>query len=154
MIQAKVDGVPVFEGNYGCPTGKYALKIEQMLTGQRIQGWLGANDMSTTDRHCHGRRTGRDGGRMGDCARRSQGFRRRRRGSATRRAGGQAPPSFANFAPTGTSMPAGDINIHPGHPCPAWTVELGRTRIPIKNILQLAKARWWSWTFWPASHGR
>jgi flagellar motor switch protein FliM len=40
MIKAKVDGVPVFDCHYGTSNGKYALKIDQMLTGPQ-QGWLG-----------------------------------------------------------------------------------------------------------------
>jgi flagellar motor switch protein FliM len=39
MIQAKVDGVPVFDCNYGMSSGRYALKIDKMLTGPQ-QGWL------------------------------------------------------------------------------------------------------------------
>ena len=39
MIQAKVDGVPVFDCNYGMSNGRYALKIDKMLTGPQ-QGWL------------------------------------------------------------------------------------------------------------------
>ena len=50
-----------------------------------------------------------------------------------------APASFANFAPTGTSTAAGnDINMILDIPV-QLTVELGRTRIPIKHILQLAQ---------------
>ncbi len=47
-------------------------------------------------------------------------------------------PSFANFTPTTGSGPAGDINMILDIPV-QLTVELGRTRIPIKNILQLAQ---------------
>ena len=46
--------------------------------------------------------------------------------------------SFANFSPTPTNMPAGDISMILDIPV-QLTVELGRTRIPIKNILQLAQ---------------
>ncbi|WP_310386978.1 flagellar motor switch protein FliN [Roseateles sp.] len=49
-----------------------------------------------------------------------------------------APASFANFSPTPNNMPAGDINMILDIPV-QLTVELGRTRIPIKNILQLAQ---------------
>jgi flagellar motor switch protein FliN/FliY len=50
-----------------------------------------------------------------------------------------APASFANFAPTGTNPAAGnDINMILDIPV-QLTVELGRTRIPIKHILQLAQ---------------
>ena len=47
-------------------------------------------------------------------------------------------PSFANFTPTSAGGPAGDINMILDIPV-QLTVELGRTRIPIKNILQLAQ---------------
>lgn len=39
-MEAKIDGVPVFECHYGTSNGKYAIKIENMLTGQDL-GWLG-----------------------------------------------------------------------------------------------------------------
>ena len=39
-IQAKVAGVPVFDCHYGTSNGKYALKIDQLLTGSNM-GWLG-----------------------------------------------------------------------------------------------------------------
>ena len=49
-----------------------------------------------------------------------------------------APASFTNFLPTPSNMPSGDINMILDIPV-QLTVELGRTRIPIKNILQLAQ---------------
>ena len=45
VIKAKVDGVPVFDCHYGTSNGKYALKVDKMLTGPD-QGWLGARDVS------------------------------------------------------------------------------------------------------------
>jgi flagellar motor switch protein FliM len=45
LIKAKVDGVPVFDCHYGTSNNKYALKIEQMLTGPDA-GWLGARDVT------------------------------------------------------------------------------------------------------------
>ena len=39
-IQATVDGVPVLECHYGTSNGKYALKIDQLLTSSNT-GWLG-----------------------------------------------------------------------------------------------------------------
>jgi flagellar motor switch protein FliM len=42
VIQAKIDGVPVFDSLYGISNGKYALKIENVLTGSTA-GWLGEN---------------------------------------------------------------------------------------------------------------
>lgn len=41
VIQTKVDGVPIFESHYGTSNGRYALKIDKMLTGPQ-EGWLGA----------------------------------------------------------------------------------------------------------------
>lgn len=40
MIQAKVDGVPVFDCHYGTSNGKNAIKIDRLLTGVDA-GWLG-----------------------------------------------------------------------------------------------------------------
>lgn len=44
VIEAKVDGVPIFECQYGTSNGNYALKIEQMLTNQNMS-WLGSEDL-------------------------------------------------------------------------------------------------------------
>ena len=49
-----------------------------------------------------------------------------------------SPAPFANFSPTGASTAGNDINMILDIPV-QLTVELGRTRIPIKNILQLAQ---------------
>jgi flagellar motor switch protein FliN len=49
-----------------------------------------------------------------------------------------APASFANFTPTSTNSAGNDINMILDIPV-QLTVELGRTRIPIKHILQLAQ---------------
>lgn len=50
-----------------------------------------------------------------------------------------APAAFTNFAPTGGGAgQANDLNMILDIPV-QLTVELGRTRIPIKNILQLAQ---------------
>ena len=52
-----------------------------------------------------------------------------------------APAAFANFASTGAVVPAGaenDLNMILDIPV-QLTVELGRTKIPIKHILQLAQ---------------
>ena len=43
-IQAKVAGVPVLECHYGTSNGKYALKIDQLLTSSG-PGWLGASNV-------------------------------------------------------------------------------------------------------------
>ena len=40
LIQAKVDGVPVFDCHYGTSNGKNAIKIDRLLTGIDA-GWLG-----------------------------------------------------------------------------------------------------------------
>jgi flagellar motor switch protein FliM len=39
-VQAKVEGVPVFACQYGTSNGKYALKIDEILTGNNLS-WLG-----------------------------------------------------------------------------------------------------------------
>ncbi|MBH9575887.1 flagellar motor switch protein FliN [Inhella proteolytica] len=49
-----------------------------------------------------------------------------------------APAAFNNFAPTSLPSTGNDINMILDIPV-QLTVELGRTRIPIKNILQLAQ---------------
>ena len=49
-----------------------------------------------------------------------------------------APASFTNFAATTSPAAANDINMILDIPV-QLTVELGRTRIPIKHILQLAQ---------------
>jgi flagellar motor switch protein FliN/FliY len=49
-----------------------------------------------------------------------------------------APASFTNFAPTAAAGAGNDINMILDIPV-QLTVELGRTRIPIKHILQLAQ---------------
>jgi flagellar motor switch protein FliM len=41
-IQAKVAGVPVFDCQYGTSNGKYALKVERLLTSSP-HGWIGEN---------------------------------------------------------------------------------------------------------------
>ncbi|HEX5685320.1 MAG TPA: flagellar motor switch protein FliN [Ideonella sp.] len=49
-----------------------------------------------------------------------------------------SPASFTNFSPTGVAGAGNDLNMILDIPV-QLTVELGRTRIPIKNILQLAQ---------------
>jgi flagellar motor switch protein FliM len=39
-VQAKVEGVPLFECQYGTHKGKYALRIERKLRGAELN-WLG-----------------------------------------------------------------------------------------------------------------
>lgn len=45
LINAKVDGVPVFSCHYGTSNNKYAIKIQEMLTGAD-QSWLGARHVT------------------------------------------------------------------------------------------------------------
>jgi flagellar motor switch protein FliM len=40
VIQAKVDGVPVLEAQYGTSNGRYALKVDRLLTNQNMT-WIG-----------------------------------------------------------------------------------------------------------------
>ena len=42
-IQAKVAGVPVFDCHYGTSNGRYALKVESLLTSGHA-GWMGDNN--------------------------------------------------------------------------------------------------------------
>ena len=49
-----------------------------------------------------------------------------------------APVAFTNFSPNGAMAAGNDINMILDIPV-QLTVELGRTRIPIKHILQLAQ---------------
>jgi len=39
-IEAKVDGVPVFQCHYGTSNGHYSIKIDSLLTSSTA-GWLG-----------------------------------------------------------------------------------------------------------------
>jgi flagellar motor switch protein FliM len=41
VIEAKVDGVPIFECHYGTSSGRYSIKIDQLLTTGSPVGWLG-----------------------------------------------------------------------------------------------------------------
>ena len=43
MIQAKVDGVPVFDCHYGTSNNRYAIKIDRLITSD-TQGWIGASN--------------------------------------------------------------------------------------------------------------
>jgi flagellar motor switch protein FliM len=45
IVHAKVDGVPVFDCHYGTSNGKYAIKIDRLLTGPQ-RGWLGEPHVS------------------------------------------------------------------------------------------------------------
>jgi flagellar motor switch protein FliN/FliY len=49
-----------------------------------------------------------------------------------------APAQFANFSPTSAQTTANDLNMILDIPV-QLTVELGRTKIPIKHILQLGQ---------------
>jgi flagellar motor switch protein FliM len=44
-IQAKVDGVPVFDCTYGTANNRYAIKVDRMISSSN-QGWLGDNHVS------------------------------------------------------------------------------------------------------------
>jgi flagellar motor switch protein FliM len=45
IVHAKVDGVPVFDCHYGTSNGRYAIKIDRLLTGPQ-RGWLGEPHVS------------------------------------------------------------------------------------------------------------
>ncbi len=42
VIQAKVDGVPVFDCHYGTSNNRYAIKIERLITSSNLS-WIGEN---------------------------------------------------------------------------------------------------------------
>jgi flagellar motor switch protein FliM len=44
LIKVKIDGVPIYDCNYGTSNGKYAIKVEKMLTSPDM-GWLGARNV-------------------------------------------------------------------------------------------------------------
>jgi flagellar motor switch protein FliM len=44
LVQAKVDGVPVFDCHYGTSSGRYAIKIDRLLTNPQ-RGWLGESNV-------------------------------------------------------------------------------------------------------------
>jgi flagellar motor switch protein FliM len=44
-IQAKVDGVPVLDCHYGTANGRYALKIDRLISNSHV-GWLGASNVN------------------------------------------------------------------------------------------------------------
>jgi flagellar motor switch protein FliM len=44
-IQAKVDGVPLFDCTYGTANNRYAIKIDRMISSSN-QGWLGESNVS------------------------------------------------------------------------------------------------------------
>jgi flagellar motor switch protein FliM len=44
-VQAKVAGVPVFDCHYGTSNGKYALKVDQLLTSSQTS-WIGASHVN------------------------------------------------------------------------------------------------------------
>jgi flagellar motor switch protein FliM len=43
VIQAKVDGVPVFDCHYGTSNGRYSIKVEQLLTTSNLS-WIGVDN--------------------------------------------------------------------------------------------------------------
>jgi len=44
-IQAKVDGVPVLDCHYGTANGRYAIKIDRLISSSHV-GWLGASNVA------------------------------------------------------------------------------------------------------------
>jgi flagellar motor switch protein FliM len=44
MIQSKIDGVPVFDCQYGTSDGHYAIKIDRLLSSSNL-GWLGETNV-------------------------------------------------------------------------------------------------------------
>ena len=44
-IIAKISGVPILSCHYGTANGRYALKVDELLTTSTQEGWLGASDV-------------------------------------------------------------------------------------------------------------
>ncbi len=137
-IQAKVDGVPVLDCHYGTANGRYAIKIDRLISSSNV-GWLGAPNVSLTTPPC--RTEDAMAAEWAAAAGREQGRRRPETASEVATAVEQAAPApFANFAAAAPALTGAgnDINMILDIPV-QLTVELGRTRIPIKHILQLAQ---------------
>ena len=114
--------------------GKYALKVDQLLTSSNV-GWLGEQQCPADNTARALPPTTRWPPTGPPPLRRDQA----RDGVRATAAEQVAPASFANFAPTHRLDRRGnDINMILDIPV-QLTVELGRTRIPIKHILQLAQ---------------
>ena len=127
-IEAKVDGVPVIECGYGELNGQYALRVERVLRPERRhearrRPWLRTRTppaTATADEWARGAgRAGRDANAVPTC---------------------QTAPVFAQAraGQRGERRRPRDIDLILDIPV-QLTVELGRTKIPIKNILQLAQ---------------
>jgi flagellar motor switch protein FliM len=43
VVQAKIDGVPVFDCHYGTSNGRYAIKIQQLLSSSNLS-WIGMDE--------------------------------------------------------------------------------------------------------------
>jgi flagellar motor switch protein FliM len=41
IVQAKVDGVPLLECNYGVSNGRYAIKVDKLISSSQLS-WIGA----------------------------------------------------------------------------------------------------------------
>jgi flagellar motor switch protein FliM len=136
---AKVDGVPVFDCHYGT-VQRPLLDQDRSIADHRIQpGLAGRPETMSAEPHPAPCPKRTDGRRMGRRAGREQARRRRggQRGAAP--AESVAPASFTELRAHGANPGAGnDINMILDIPV-QLTVELGRTRIPIKHILQLAQ---------------
>ena len=138
VIQAKVDGVPVFDCHYGTSNKHYS--HQDRSTADRLRprvGWENRHMSAEQHRHERPRPHGR---RLGRRANANPGTGNEVASEVANAAESVAPATFTNFAPTATAgQGAGnDINMILDIPV-QLTVELGRTRIPIKHILQLAQ---------------
>jgi flagellar motor switch protein FliN len=142
LIQAKVDGVPVFDCHYGTSNNRYAIKIDK--TADRCPtraGW--EQTMTPDDPNAAG--SDQDAWPPNGPPRWPRASPRPTTGHgpakvASRQRRRWRRPTFTNFSPTGPwhGQPGNDINMILDIPV-QLTVELGRTRIPIKHILQLAQ---------------
>ena len=138
-IQAKVDGVPVFDCHYGTANGRYAIKIDRLIASSTRAGWeprihrcpLTAAG-PTPAKKTRWPPNGPPRCEQSKPEPASEVADGRRAGGAGRRSP-TSPPARPARAGAGN-----DLNMILDIPV-QLTVELGRTRIPIKHILQLAQ---------------
>jgi flagellar motor switch protein FliN/FliY len=145
-VQAEVDGIPFMECRYGIQRGQYALKVERFLAQEEeAPHGLGAHHVRNRHprrkpdqrRRLGCRHAGAGGARGTATDRVRPNWRPRRWGSPYQAKPGQ--PALRGLRP-GRPAKGGSINDYDmilDIPV-QLTVELGRTKIAIRNLLQLA----------------
>ncbi len=146
-VVAKVDGVPVMECGYGIFNGQYALRVQRMISAAD-----GSRDGVTNDtRHPpHLSRIRKP--TMSEEAEAGLDDWASAMAEQTSVTAAEAPAPAAFQPLTGITAPGtkNDIDMILDIPV-QMTVELGRTKIAIKNLLQLAQVRSSSSMAWLAS---